>query len=121
MDLVRDVLDKRIRDRDGNIVGRVDGLVLRIDGKGQPRVTDLSVGGPAVFARLGGWAVSLARLLSRTWGPRRRSPVLIPWAHIDHFGRDVKLTISCDGTLLMAWEDWIRKHIITKIPGSGSK
>jgi hypothetical protein len=47
--------------------------------------------------------------------------VRIPWSDIDHFGRDVKLSISCDETELMAWEDWIDDHIIMKIPGSGSK
>lgn len=121
MDLVRDVLDKRILDCDDNIIGRVDGLIITLDGNGPPRVTHLSVGGPAVFARLGQWAVAVAKFLAGLWGPRRRSPVRIPWSDIDHFGRDVKLTIGSDATEAMAWENWIGKHIIRKIPGSGSK
>ena len=121
MDLVRDVLDKRILDRGGEIVGRVDGLIMRVDGNSQPRVTELSAGGPAVFARLGGWAVPIARFFASLWGPKRRSPVRIPWSDIDHFGRDVKLTIDCAETGLLAWEDWIDDHIISRIPGSGAK
>jgi hypothetical protein len=121
MDIVREVLDKRLLDRDDMIVGRVDGLILTIEGNGQPRVTELSAGGPALFARVGKWAAALAKFLGGIWGPRRRSPVRISWADIDHFGRDVKLKISCRETKLMAWEDWIDEHIIMKIPGSKSK
>jgi hypothetical protein len=121
MDLVREVLDKRLLDCDDNIVGRVDGLIMTIDGNAQPRVSELSVGGPAVFARLGGWAAALARFFAGVWGPKRRSAVRIPWSDIDHFGRDVKLTIRGDETKLLAWENWIDKYIIMKIPGSKSK
>ncbi len=121
MDLVREVLDKRIMDCDDNIIGRVDGLIITLSEKGQPRITELSVGGPALFARLGHWAVPLARFFAGLWGPKRRSAVRIPWSDIDHFGRDVKLTISADVAGTMAWENWIDRHIIRTIPGSGSK
>ncbi len=121
MDLVRDVLDKRLLDRDDTIIGRVDGLIIEVRGDSQPRVTHLSIGGPAVFARIGKRAASLAKLLGGHWGPKRGAPVRIAWSDIDHFGRDVKLTISCDETEAMAWEDWIGEHIISKIPGGGSK
>lgn len=121
MDLVRDVLDKRLLDRDGTIIGRVDGLIIEIEGESQPRVTEMSIGGPAVFARIGHWSFSLAKFLGKHWGPKRGSPVRIPWSDIDHFGRDVKLTISCEDNEAMAWEDWIDEHIIMKIPGGGSK
>ncbi len=121
MDLIREVLDKRILDCDDRIAGRVDGLIMQIDGSGQPRVTDLSSGGPAVFARLGGWAVALAKFFAGLWGPKRRSPVRIPWSDIDHFGRNVKLRVSCEDTKLMAWENWVGDHIIRRVPGSGSK
>jgi hypothetical protein len=121
MDLIREVLDKRLLDSDSVIVGRVDGLIMVVDGNAQPRVTELSSGGPALFARLGRWAAALARFLAGIWGPKRRSPVRIAWSDIDHFGRDVKLKISCRETQLTAWEDWIGEHIIMKIPGSKSK
>ena len=121
MDLIRDVLDKRLLDRDGNIIGRVDGLIMEVEGGAQPRVTQLSVGGPPVFARLGGWAARLAKALGGVWGPKRRSAVRIAWSDIGHFGRDVKLTIGGDETDALAWERWIDKHIIMKIPGGQSK
>src|SRR4051812_45098555 len=121
MHLVRDVLDKRLLDRDGTIIGRVDGLIIETDGSSQPRVTGLTIGGPPLFARIGQWAVSLAKFLGAHWGPKRRSSVHIPWSEIDHFGRDVKLTISCRDNDAMAWESWIDNHIIMKIPGGGSK
>ena len=121
MDLVREVLDKRILDRDGTIIGRVDGVIIEVDGNGQPRATQLSIGGPPVFARVGKWAASLARFLAARWGPKRGGAVRIPWSDIDHFGRDIKLTISCRDTQAMAWEDWIDEHIVKKIPGGASK
>lgn len=121
MDLVRDVLDKRLLDRDDAIIGRVDGLIIEIHGESQPRVTQLTIGGPAVFARLGKRAVALAKFFAAHWGPKRRAAVRIPWADVEHFGRDVKLNISCEDTKAMAWEDWMEEHIIARIPGGGSK
>jgi len=49
MDLVRDVLDKIVVDRNGREMGRVDGLVLDVENGRAPRVRALEIG-PSVLA-----------------------------------------------------------------------
>ena len=44
MELVRDVLDGIILDREGTEMGRVDGLVLRLEDEGPPLVDHLELG-----------------------------------------------------------------------------
>lgn len=66
MDLVRDVSDKLVVDRDGREIGRVDRVLLDIRPDG-PRVVAIEIG-PAVFASrlsatLGRWAAGLERAL----------------------------------------------------------
>ena len=72
MNLVRDCLDKQLRDREGRKMGRVDGLVMELDGEAQPRVTFIEVGAVAQAARLhprlGRWVAALAR----RWGRAER-------------------------------------------------
>jgi hypothetical protein len=63
MDLIRDVLDTRIVDRHGHVMGRVDAIVLEIRADAPPRVTALELG-PAVLAYrirpiLGRWTAAL--------------------------------------------------------------
>lgn len=48
MDLVRDMLDKKVVDRNGRDMGRVDSIILRIDGGEAPSVLALELG-PAVL------------------------------------------------------------------------
>lgn len=49
MDLVRDLLDKPLRDRNGVEMGRVDGVVLEVQDGEPPRVIAIEIG-PAVLA-----------------------------------------------------------------------
>jgi len=66
VDIVRDVSDKLVVDRDGREIGRVDGVLLDIGPNG-PRIVALEIG-PAVFASrlsptLGRWVAGLERAL----------------------------------------------------------
>ena len=49
MDLVRDLLDKKVVDRHGREMGRVDRIVLELRHDAPPRVTAIELG-PAVLA-----------------------------------------------------------------------
>ena len=66
MDLLRDVSDKLVMDRDGREIGRVDRMLLELRPDG-PRVVAIEMG-PAVFASrvsttLGRWIAGLERAL----------------------------------------------------------
>ena len=77
MDLVRDLLDKLVVDRNGRELGRADGIVLEVRKDAPPRVTRIELGPGVLFARiapvLGRWAAGLAYALG--FGDGRPLPV----------------------------------------------
>jgi hypothetical protein len=119
--LVRDVLDKRLLDRQGDPMGRVDGLVMQVGEKSQPHITHIEIGGVTLGARLHPVFERMAKRLARMWGPRRPESVRIPWSRVETLGRDIKLNVEAKETGAIAWEIWIARHIIDRIPGSGHK
>jgi sporulation protein YlmC with PRC-barrel domain len=121
MDLVRDVLDKMLLDREDEEMGRVDGLVMQVGERSQPRITHILVGGTTLWGRLGSPFVRLAKHIAQMWGPKRREPVRIPWSHVKTIGRHIKLDVEAKETGAIAWEIWIARHIIERIPGSGGE
>ena len=121
MKLVRDVLDKKLIDREGCKMGRVSGLVMHVGETSQPRITHIVVGGATLWARLHPALGKLATRLSQLWGPRRQEPVRIPWSRVDTVGRDVKLDVEAKETGALDWELWVARHIIEHIPGGGKE
>jgi hypothetical protein len=120
MDLVRDVLDKQIVDRESDRMGKVDGLVVAIAEDGPPRVIAIEVG-----------PVTLARRLSRRLADRIRR-VLQSWGAGDGVTRfataqvvridiEVTLDVRADETEARKVEHWLRDHVVRRIPGSAVK
>ena len=118
MNLVRDCLDKQLLDREGRKMGRVDGLVMELDDEAQPRVTFVEVGAVTQAARLhprlGRWVAALAR----KWGRAASDPYRIPWAQVVPTGNDVTVGVNAEETPALAWERWLRAHVIGRIPGA---
>ena len=83
MELVRDVLDEQVVDRNGREMGRVDAMILELrDGK-PPLVRAIEIG-PEVLARrlhpaLGRLSTTLAEIL----GLEDRRPIRIPFTRIE--------------------------------------
>jgi sporulation protein YlmC with PRC-barrel domain len=121
MNLVRDVLDKELLDYEEEPMGRVDGLVMHVGKSSQPRITHIEVGGAAPWGRVHPAFARLAKRLALVWGPRRREQVRIPWSRVKTVGRDIKLDVEAKDTGAIDWEIWIARHIIERIPGSGSE
>lgn len=121
MDLVRDVLDKQLIDRAGDPMGRADGLVMHYGEKSQPRITHIEMGGATLSARLHPVFERVWRRFARIWGPGRAEPVRIPWSRVKTIGRDIKLDVTAAESGALAWELWIARHIIERIPGSGRR
>ena len=119
MDLVRDVLDKKLVDRENCEMGRVDGLVMRIVEDSQPSITHIEIGGKTLWMRLHPGIAKLAATLARTWGPKRAATVRIPWSHVVTAGKEIKLDVEARETGAIDWEIWIARHIIERIPGGG--
>jgi sporulation protein YlmC with PRC-barrel domain len=119
MDLVRDVMDQKLLDREDCEMGRVDGLVMQLGERSQPRITHIQIGGTTPWMRLHPAFARLAARLAQVWGPKRKEPVRIPWSRVISVGRDVKLDVRVRETGAIDWEIWIARHIIERIPGGG--
>ena len=121
MDLIRDVLDKKLTDREDCKMGRVSGLLMHVGEKTQPRVTHVLIGGDTLWMRIHPALGRLSSELRGMWGPKRGDAVKIPWSRVETVGKDVKLDVEAKETGALDWEIWIAKHIIEKIPGGGSE
>ena len=115
--LVRDILDKRLLDKDNHPMGRVDGLVIEVPQGRQPRMVRLEIGGEILAARAGRWLVGPTRWLRESFGPKRSPRVKIEWKHVKRMGRDIHLEVAADDTEALAWEHWMADHVIARIPG----
>jgi sporulation protein YlmC with PRC-barrel domain len=120
MDLVRDVLDKQLLDRDGRRMGKVDGIVLELRDDGPPRVAFLENGLPVLLQRLLDGAGEVAALIEKRLGIRSGGPVRIPFSKVVEVGIEVRLDLTAAETEALAWEEWVGKHFIRRIPGSGA-
>jgi sporulation protein YlmC with PRC-barrel domain len=121
INLVRDVLDKKILDKDEDEAGRVDGLVMVFGATTQPRITHIEIGGSTLAARVHPVFVRLSNWLARQWGPRRGEPVRIPWSRVVTVGRNIRLNADAKATGAIDWEIWLARNIIERIPGAGTE
>jgi sporulation protein YlmC with PRC-barrel domain len=121
MNLVRDILDKKLTDNRDCEMGRVDGLLMRVGERSQPRITHIVIGGPTLWMRVHPALARLAAKLASAWGPARKEPVMIPWSRVETVGKDVRLDVKARETGALDWEIWVAKHIIERIPGGGKE
>lgn len=121
MNLVRDVLDKKLIDREDCEMGRVSGLLMHVGESAQPRITHILIGGPTLWNRLHPGLGRMSRSLAKLWGPRRTEMVTIPWSRVETVGTEVKLDVEAKETGALDWEIWLAKHVIERIPGGGSE
>src|SRR6476659_430777 len=118
MNLTRDILDQQVVDRTGQRLGKVDGIILELRDGEPPRVAAIEIG-PVTLTRrihprlaewLGGWL--------RRHGPRSDGTLRIPWSKVRAIGVDVRVDLIADGTPARAWEEWLREHVVRRIPGA---
>ncbi len=121
MKLVRDVLDKKLIDREHCDMGRVSGLVMRVGERSQPHISHILIGGPTLWTRVHPALGRLSTRLAQLWGPKRKDLVRIPWSRVMTVGKDIKLDVKARDIGALDWEIWIAQHIIERIPGGGNK
>jgi hypothetical protein len=117
MHLIRDVLDLPLLDPDGVPLGRVDGIVGRLDPDGRLRVIALDISGEArarrLHPRLGEWTERLLRRIR----PASAGPSRIPWSAVDTIGKTIRLRSRQAGERSRGWERWLARHVVGRIPG----
>jgi hypothetical protein len=118
LDLARDVLDKQLVDSDDTKMGRVDGIVLAI-GDGAPRIDHFELGFSVLARRLHPRVEQWLQVLRR-WSPRRTARQIVPWSAVQEINsHEVRLDLKAIDTPAFDWERWLRRHIVSKIPGCG--
>jgi sporulation protein YlmC with PRC-barrel domain len=117
MHLIRDLLDKRVVDRNGREMGRVDRVVIEMRPGAPARVVALEIG-PAVLAqRLGPLFGRLVEGLERVFGVDEGRPLAIPFSDVldihDHVRVDRAVGETPAATVEQRLRRWVRA-----IPGA---
>jgi sporulation protein YlmC with PRC-barrel domain len=116
MDLVRDVLDKQVRDRKGRAMGKVDALILEEREGAGPRVAFLELGGGALARRVSPRLVPLVKGLARMVGVTDGEPIRIPWSKVVKVEVNVDVDVDAEECGAWAWEKVLRDTALFKIP-----
>lgn len=117
MDLLRDVLDKAVVDRNGRDMGRVDRIVLELhDGK-PPRVVGFEIGPTALASRVssafGRWVEAIERACRVDQG----RPVRISLEQVLDLGDHIKVDVAFGETGAANVERRLKRWM-SSIPGS---
>lgn len=116
-DLGHHVLDRRVVDRDGRVLGRVDDLEL--SDEDPPHVTAILLGPEALGRRLGGllgaFVAGFARLR-----PDGGVPPRIDWDHVTQVGAEVETDLDADSLDFPHGERWFREHVVDRLPASSA-
>jgi hypothetical protein len=117
VELVRDMLDKKVVDRHGREMGRVDSIVLEVRGDAPPRVVGIEMGPAVLFARVRPLLGRLARAIEVALGIDGGRPVRIAFADILDSESHVKVDAAAAETATATLEK--RAHAwIGRIPGA---
>ncbi|MES0066159.1 hypothetical protein NKJ73_10060 [Mesorhizobium sp. M0074] len=120
MKLLRDILDKQVVDREQVKIGKVDGLVAELRPGEPPKIVAVELGSITLGRRLGErpgrW---MARVAARLGGKRHAEPHRIAWNKVRDIGVNIEFDIDVRETAIFDWQDWLRDHVIGRIPGAG--
>ena len=116
--LVHDVLDKQVLDAAGAPMGCVDGIGLELRPGEPPRVAFVEIGAVALARRVGRRLARWIAGLERRLGVSAGRPLRIPWPRVRDIGIDVEVDVSFRHSRASAWERWIERVIVSRIPGA---
>lgn len=116
-DIGHRLLDRRVVDRHGRVLGKVDDLEIATDGTGRPYVAAVLMGPEALGRRLGGrlgaFVSGFGRLRADGDGPPR-----IAWVHVTDVAEEVRTDLDADDLGFPRSEHWLREHVVEPLPGS---
>jgi sporulation protein YlmC with PRC-barrel domain len=116
--LVHDILDKQVKDIDGENAGRVDGIVLELRDGAPPVVRYIEISPITLLSR---FSERLARWYARHDAKLRIDrgrPFRVPWGHLQRQGPTITIDLDVEATPINALEDWLRVKIVERIPGA---
>ena len=117
MDLIRDLLDEKVVDRNGREIGRVDTIVLEIRHDAPPRVSAIELG-PAVLAyRMRPVLGRCVAGIEHAFGVDEERPLRIAFSQILGINEYVKVDLAVGETVAAAVERRLREWL-GALPGS---
>lgn len=116
--IAHDLLDKVVLDEGRRNIGRVDGVVLELRRGAPPVISAFEIGGRVWARRLNATIARWAVALGRRWPVLGNGVTRFSMRDVRNTG--ITVSVKCDGrpTPAMAWENWLREHIISRIPGA---
>lgn len=118
INVIRDVLDNQLVDREQNPIGRVDGLIMELRDEGPPVVTAIELGAATLARRSHPLVHKIVHALGKRWGLRGGESWRIPIEAVRDIGIDVEVNLSAEETASMDYEKWVLDHFIKRIPGA---
>jgi sporulation protein YlmC with PRC-barrel domain len=119
--LGHDVLDAQLVDRVQEKIGRVDGLLLELEEGRPPRVATIVIGGAARAERVGRWFVALRRTLRALFGQHEEHVTRIPFGKVRRIGDTIELDVDEHMLESEHLEQWLKEHVVCRIPGAGGE
>ena len=117
MDLIADCLDKQLVDQHGHKMGRVDAIIIEVGDNRTPTVSAIEVGAVCQASRLNPGLGRLIKAISKKCGVVPQDPFRLPWSKAVSGEIEVIAGVEAENTPALAWELWLRKNIIARIPG----
>jgi hypothetical protein len=122
INLVRDLLDAPLRDKNQRRIGRVDGVLLELRSNAPPRVAAIEIGPLTLTRRIHPRLARWLRALALRWLPVSLRSVQFPLTLFRDVGVDIEVDVDADADRrLLRVEKWLRRAIVMRIPGSGRK
>ncbi|KON73307.1 hypothetical protein M768_10225 [Cellulosimicrobium cellulans F16] len=115
MDARLHLLSRQVLDVDGEPVTTVDDLELVAADAPEGGRRDAVPGEPAEVGAILTGPVLLTRLLGGR--PPASRWERVPWSDVGHVGTAIELTVQADSLDLHWTEDWLREHVVGRIPG----
>jgi hypothetical protein len=116
MNVVRDVLDQAVVDRNGRAMGRVDGVLLKVSPRCPPTLSAILIGpsvlGDRVHPLLGRAIGFLEQLLGLTGRPTQ-----IGFEHVKRIDPQITVDMAIGDTSVDALEHELRV-LVSRIPGA---
>lgn len=117
MDLVNEMLDMQVVDRNGRELGRVDSIIFEMRDDGPPIVAAIEIGLVTVARRLHPFLGHCARAFELISGVETNRPVRVPFSQIIDLEPDVRLDLTATEIAALALDQKARA-IVKKIPGA---
>ena len=121
LELVRDVLDKQLVDRCCTKMGRIDGVVLKVEEGKPPQVDHFELGFRVLAQRIHPRLAEVADKIRRKLNVRKTAVQIVQWSVVGEINNDhVAIDIEAYQTPAFDWERWLRDHIVKHLPGGNS-